>query len=608
VPCGERLHHPRIKTHNAQIDGRDVVADISPAGASLPHPLTLILIGGSIGVIYTFYLFPLDFLAGTSPFWQAPPSADLATQLAGARYYIGDGWWFPIFRTIKIAPPDGTSIVYMDTLPFFAVIVKLLRASVSPAWVYFGIWIAVCYVLQAVSSVILIIALGVRSYTASIAIAVIALSAPPFLFRLFHPTLCAHFVVLLALALYFIAIRFGSFHRVWPWFVLLAWLSLWVQAYLFVMVAAIFLATGFEVAVTSRKYRVEACLATIICLAGALTVMWLSGYFWERARVGAWEVGTPAWYGKTSMNLLSPVIPQWSDFFPAVNAVFGATKGAYEGVGVIDATGGQYEGFNYPGAGVLFLLVVALCLDRKKLALRAGKYWGLLAALFGLTALAITHRVYLGGWGIVLFDKVPLVLDEVRSSGRLFWPVGYAVMAYAIAVVVRNCRRLVAIALLLVASSAQVADAARIRRWIQEYTVREYAVQYIIPATPWVDVVRDHRGVSIFPTYACAAESKVWNLIAEIVLHASQSLTPVNTAPIDHFSNVDCGVEARSLRQTTVGDGTLLLLLSPRYIAEFGAGHPEYRQICRSFDKGWACTRHWQRIEDMGWSGPFHQL
>src|SRR6266446_6860635 len=32
--------------HNAQIDGPGVVADISPARASLPHPLTLILIGG----------------------------------------------------------------------------------------------------------------------------------------------------------------------------------------------------------------------------------------------------------------------------------------------------------------------------------------------------------------------------------------------------------------------------------------------------------------------------------------------------------------------------------------------------------------------------------
>jgi hypothetical protein len=336
--------------------------------------------------------------------------------------------------------------------------------------------------------------------------------------------------------------------------------------------------------------------------------MWLSGYFWERATVRIWEVGTPESFGRSAMNLLSPVIPQWSELFPGAGAFFGPTRGPYEAVGVIDATGTQYEGFNYLGAGVLLLVGVALYLDGRRLALRTLKYWGLVAALFALTALAITHRVYLGGWEIVLFDKVPLVLEEIRSSGRLFWPVGYAVMGYAIAVVMRHSHRWVALGLLVMAGSAQVADTAWIRRWIHEFTAQEYPARYVIPATPWVDLIRDHRAVSIFPTYACAGESKVWHLIAETVFYASQSLTPVNTAAIDHFPNVDCAAETKSVRQMTVNDGTLLVLLSPSDIDEFGAGHSEYQQICRSFDKGWACSRHWQRIEEMGWSGPFRPL
>jgi len=563
---------------------------------------------GGIGAIYTFYLFPLDFLAGIGPFWQAPPIADLATEIAGVRYYLADEWRFPLFRTLYIAPPDGISILYMDALPLFAIVAKLLRNAASSGWVYFGIWIALCYILQAVSAVILTMALGFRSYTASIAGAVIALSVPSFLFRLFHPTLCGHFLVLLALSFYFIAIRSGSFRHVWPWFVLLAWLSLWVQAYLFVMVATILFATCIQVVGASGRARVEACVAVVSCVVGALCIMWLSGYFWERAPVRVWEVGTPEWFGKSSMNLLSPVIPQWSELFPRAGPFFGPTLGPYKGVGVIDATGSQYEGYNYLGAGTLFLIGVALFLDCKKLGLRAQKYWALVAALLVLTALAITHRVYLGGWEIVLFDKVPLVFEGVRSIGRLFWPVGYVVMAYAIAVVVRYCREPVALGLLLVAASAQLADAAWIRRWIYQWTAHEYADRFVIPARPWVELIRDHRAVTIFPTYACAAECKAWNLIAETVFHASQSLTPVNTAAIDHMKNADCTAEAKLLRQTTVDDGTLLVLLGPRYITEFAAGHPEYRHICRSFDKGWACTRDWQRIEEMGLNGPFRPL
>src|SRR5262249_17705436 len=252
-----------------------------------------------------------------------------------------------------------------------------------------------------------------------------ALSAPPFLFRLFHPSLCAHFLVLLALSLYFIAIRTGSYRRVWPWFLLLAWLSLWVQAYLFVMVAVVVFATGIQVAVTSRKHRVEGWLAMVFCVVGALCIMWVSGYFWGRSEVRISELGTPESFGRTSMNLLSPVIPQWSELFPAAGPLLGPTSGPYRAVGVIDATGCQYEGYNYLGAGTLILAGVALLLDRKKLGSRARKYWGLVGALLVLTALAVTHHVYVGGSEAVLFERVPLVLEELRSSGRLFWPVGY---------------------------------------------------------------------------------------------------------------------------------------------------------------------------------------
>lgn len=596
------------KTQKAHTAVSDAVVNFSPSRAPLPNPLTLILIAATIGAIYTLYLFPRDFLMGTSAFWRAPPIADLDTQIAGARYYTSDAWWFPIFRTVKIAPPYGTSIIYMDTLPVFAVIAKLLRYIINPGGVYFGIWIAVCYVLQAISSIILLMAVGVRSYAASIAGSVIALSMPSFLFRLFHPTLCAHFLVLLALSLYFTAIRSGSLRRVWPWFVLLSWLSLWVQAYLFVMVATVLFATCVQRALPAGTDRRVACTAVVCCVAGGLCLMWVSGYFWERSTVQLWDLGTPEWFGRESMNLLSPVIPQWSELLPGASRLFGPTNGPYEAVGVIDATGSQYEGYNYLGAGILLLTGVALLLDRREFGSRVRKYWALVAALLVLTALAVTHRIYFGGWGIALSDKVPLLLEDLRSSGRLFWPVAYTVMAYAVTVVFRHFRGSVGAGLLLVAASVQVADAAWIRDWIVKWTIHEYTDRFVIPARPWIGFIRDHQAVSIFPTYACAAENEVWNLIAEIVFHASQSLTPVNTAAIDRVSNVDCRVEARSLRQLTVNDGTLLVLLSPTYTTEFATAHPDYRQICRSFDKGWACTRHWQRVDRMGWNGPFQQL
>jgi hypothetical protein len=114
--------------------------------------------------------------------------------------------------------------------------------------------------------------------------------------------------------------------------------------------------------------------------------------------------------------------------------------------------------------------------------------------------------------------------------------------------------------------------------------------------------------VSIFPTYPCAAEDKAWHLIAEIVFYASESLTPVNTAAVDHINKLDCSAESESMRQMTVEEGTLVVLLSRRDMDEFAAGHADYRQTCRSFDQGWACSRQWSRIEAMGWGRIFNQL
>jgi hypothetical protein len=341
--------------------------------------------------------------------------------------------------------------------------------------------------------------------------------------------------------------------------------------------------------------------------------MWISGYFWGRSEVKPWEIGRTEWFGWTSMNLLSPVVPQWSGLFqwsgllPDPRSLVGATAGPYREVAVIDATGGQYEGFNYLGAGVLLLVGVGLWLDRRHLALRAKKYWGLLAALFVLTALATTHRVYVGSLGITLFDRVPLVLEDIRSSGRLFWPVGYTVMAASIAVVAVRSRRSIGVGLLLGALVLQVGDTAWLRYWARNWATQGYAGSLVIPATPWVDLIRQHHELKIFPTSACAAESKAWNPIADLVFYASESLTPVNTAANDRSKTVDCRIETKAARYLAVGEKTLVVMLDARYVEEFASGNPEYRSLCRSFDRGSACSRQWPELEEMGFGKWFSQ-
>ncbi len=399
-------------------------------------------IGATIGLAYAFYLFPLDFFEGHGAFWQAPPIEDIATEITALRYYVADQWHFPLFRTVGIAPPRGISITYMDALPLLAVFAKFLKHVFSVEWNYFGLWIGLCYVLQGLSAVFLLQALGVRGWLPAATVAALAVFTPAFLFRLFHTALNGHFLILLALALYFLAIRRSAFDRVWPWFCSLAWVSLWVQAYFFVMILTIFIGTAVQTAVRHRRGWPLAAAAIGVCIGGSLLLMWVSGFFWERSGWDPLAIGSPKWFGIGSMNVLSPVIPQWSEFFPGIAKAFGAAKGPYAAVGVIDATGGQYEGYNYLGAGILLLAAVALWLVRRDFALLLRKHWGLIAACVALTALAVTHRIEVGKWELLLFDEVPLVLENIRSSGRLFWPVGYLATAGAVALIAHRAGRL----------------------------------------------------------------------------------------------------------------------------------------------------------------------
>jgi hypothetical protein len=582
-------------------------------------PAVLIGIALLLGTVYALYLFPPDFLAGTSPFWQSPPTDDIKVQLSGARYFTMDQWHFPLLRTTKINPPDGISIIYTDALPLFAVAAKCLVTIFNIRWLYFGSWVGICYLLQPASMALLLISLGIRSPIANFAAIVIASSAPIFLFRLFHTNLCAHFLVISALTLYFVSVRSASFHRSWPWFCFLSWIALWVHAYLFVMISMIFFATAAQVACADRGDWRQVGWAIGVWISGALLIMWISGYFWERAGLNIWHLRRAKQFGFWSMNLLSPVIPQWSGLFPGLGAWIGVTQGPWPEV--IDATGGQYEGYQYLGAGVLFLLVVALWCDGKDVARRAKKYWGILIAFVILTSLAVTHHAFIGRWEIPLLNKMPVpdLLDEIRSSGRLFWPVGYGVMAYAIAVVAVRTSGYMRLGLLLIATVVQVVDVGPIRNWVHQWVRHGYEDEgrfpprpwsgNVLPPTPWVDLIRYHKQLEIYPTFECLHHNaRIFQDIVDLVFYASESVTPVNTMWTDRDKAKECPAELISVDRLGISKAELLVILDAQYAERFLSSEPEYRQLCRSFDKGIVCSHRWGDMDEKGLGAAFKPL
>ncbi len=204
-----------------------------------------------------------------------------------------------------------------------------------------------------------------------------------------------------------------------------------------------------------------------------------------------------------SMNLLSPIWPQRS-------GVFGAD------LPVLDATGGQAEGFNWLGAGVLLLGVAALAgLVRRRPAVRPLR--GLLLVLGGLAVLSLSSRVYAGPVKILDLGTKPWedIFGTFRAPGRAFWPVGYAVMIASVAGVAQMPRPWGAM-LLTAACALQVIDSEPLRRSARQGWEHGAGVA-VLPVPEGTRLF----GVAPYPT--CSGDGVAQAEAEVMLLHAVQA-------------------------------------------------------------------------------------
>ena len=68
----------------------------------------------------------------------------------------------PILFVPTLGYPEGTSIVFTDSIPLAALAAKLVRTLTGRAINYLGAWMGLCYAMQGVAAALLLDALGVR--------------------------------------------------------------------------------------------------------------------------------------------------------------------------------------------------------------------------------------------------------------------------------------------------------------------------------------------------------------------------------------------------------------------------------------------------------------
>jgi hypothetical protein len=448
-----------------------------------------IAIGASAGFLFFVQTLGLALADPVAIDWLL--SQDLGQHYSGWAMFRHTPWHWPPGAMPEVWYPVGTSIVYTDSLPLLALLLKPFSPWLPEPFQYIGLWLLASCTLQGAFGALLVARATTRS-AAVLAGAALFVLAPTLINRVGHDTLTAQWIVLASLWLYFRAPAPRSLvAEAWPWWLLSAIAAL-VHPYLAAMSLAIQCASWWRRVRIDRVLRLrDASIAFAISLAITVAIWALCGTI--TIRMTDSSGGIP--FGEYSMNLLSLVDPVHGSLF----------------LPTIGIPPGQVEGSAYLGAGVLALLAIVLVdLVRDRGVAGIDRTW----RPFALVALALAVFATGGVFAIGKHELFGLgiesrVLDTFRSSGRFVWIAFYGLMLLAIVHAARRYSPAVASALLATALVVQAVDLAPNHARAAQRRLSANAVRpgsrLIDPR--WSAVATGRHHLTLLPPPACGEEA-----------------------------------------------------------------------------------------------------
>jgi hypothetical protein len=387
----------------------------------------------------------------------------------------------------------GSSIIFSDSNPLLALLFKPFNAWLPATFQYFGLWLLACFVLQAWFGWKLLGLMTGNPLIRLLGTGLLVFSPPMFLRMGGHLSLSGHFLILAAL---YLALLPNLYRRRLAWGALLA-VTAMVHAYLLAMVALIWVADLLGKTFSQQLTRRQGLLEGVLLFAVVSVCCWQAGYF-------AIADGTQSGgFGLYRMNLLSPLDPAgWSFILPD-----------------LPKASGDYEGFNYAGLGVLLLVPLALIAwlrNRQPLKDELRIRPWLLLALIGLWLFALSNQIGVGAHTFSYpLPKIASNLANIfRASGRMFWPVLYALILMVMFLLVRGYRPRIVVAVLALALTIQIVDTRNGWMGLRNSKMMTPSAEWATPMRDpfWANAAAHYPNVrSLMPQN----QSERWQVIAD---------------------------------------------------------------------------------------------
>ncbi|WP_210356949.1 DUF6311 domain-containing protein [Sphingomonas beigongshangi] len=467
--------------------------------------------------------------------------SDNGENALGLHAYLHDATAAWSLRTSLLNAPEGVPLLFTDSNPLIGLVTRPFSPLLPRDAQFVGPWFLLCLVLQAAFAA----ALLRRHAPDRLALwaGTVLLCLLPTLFnRIIHANLFAHWLILAALWLH-LEPRQG--HARW-WLPLLAVTAL-VHSYLLVMIGALWAcATASRIAGTHgppRRSAISGAAAALVLVAALAWWLGAGGRYALAGNYGAFAMPLDA--------LVNPGNPSFSTLLPAT----------------LQREGRGFEGFQYLGAGLLALLLIAavVAVVRPRPAaeriMHRRLLW-LVPAFAALTLLAISNYPDIAGHRlprIALPAILAPALDMVRASGRLFWPVAYALVLLAVVAAYRLGRDRAGLVLMALIA-LQIADLSGMATALRTLT-HGGDTTFVRTRDPrWGAALAHARDVAVLP----AEPTHDLQLFQEVAWRATSAAKPVRAvyaARTPRVTQVRAAADLAGFRAGRLRCGRLYLLL-----------------------------------------------
>lgn len=463
-------------------------------------------------------------------------------------------WTNPIGLNPNYGLEFGSSIVYSDSVPILAILFKLFSSLLGHPFQYFGIWLLLCFILQAFFGLKLA-ELITKNKWLQLCISVIFLFTPAMLFRTnVHLALAGHFVILWAL---YLNLKRNS--SSWSW-VLLITITLGIHFYLFVMVIILWFGSLLD-----RLFTKQSNIKSLAFECGFifLTIgifVWQYGYL-------AISVGSSSGigYGYYQFNLLGFFNPMgWSMF---------VTRNIYNPP--------HFESFAYAGAGIFSSLVLgALLLGRKKerseLFRKIYHYKFLVISIFLMLCISISQNVYIGNSYIQLplNEHILFALNALGASSRFSWPFLYSMTFVSFWLIIKGYRKGI-VAIFFILCLLQVCDISK--GWLKLHHYFSHLkgknIEHTLTHEFWSEVPKQYSALKLIPPQHWPDR---WNNFAA---YAAQNKIATNTVFLARHDLLKV-IQAKDAANNELSSGQF----NPKTIYVFQKWSDNLNQISPNFD------------------------